>query len=128
MSFYRRHLCRMDPWPECLNRTFEKMGRQVYEHLWGPSEFTIRGTLKGFERAGRLGELAVPVLFTCGRHDEATPETTASYHRMLPGSELAVFEDASHSHHLEKAAEYLALIREFTTRAESPRARDHYQP
>ena len=128
MSFYRRHLCRMDPWPECLNRTFENMGRQVYEHLWGPSEFTIRGTLKGFERAGRLGELAAPVLFTCGRHDEATPETTSSYHRMLPGSELAVFEDASHSHHLEKAVEYLALVRAFLSRAESPRARDHRQP
>lgn len=24
MAFYRRHLCRMDPWPECLNRTLEK--------------------------------------------------------------------------------------------------------
>ena len=25
MVFYRRHLCRVDPWPDCLNRTFEKV-------------------------------------------------------------------------------------------------------
>lgn len=123
LVFYRRHLCLLDPWPECLNRTFGKMGRQVYEHMWGPSEFTIRGTLKGFERAGRLGELPVPALFTCGRHDEATPETTAFYRRLMPGSELAVFEDASHSHHLEKAGKYLSLVRDFIHRAELlPRA------
>ena len=23
LVFYRRHLCRLDPWPECLNRAFE---------------------------------------------------------------------------------------------------------
>ncbi|MEI6632595.1 MAG: hypothetical protein WCP22_02120 [Chlamydiota bacterium] len=42
--------------------------------------------------------------------------------------ELAVFEDAPHSHHLEKAAKYLALVGAFLSRAESPRARDHCQP
>lgn len=86
------------------------------------------GTLKGFERAERLREIEVPALFTCGRHNEATPETTAHYHRMLPGSELAVIEGASHNHHLEKAADYLALVRAFLSRAEPPRARGQSQP
>ncbi len=58
-------------------------------------------------------EIAAPVLFTCGRYDEATPETTAYYHNMLPGSQIKVFEDASHQHHLEKPAEYLQVLSDF---------------
>jgi proline iminopeptidase len=113
MEYYRRHLCRIDPWPDCLKTSFEKMAPQVYEYLWGPSEFTITGTLSSYERVDRLREIRVPVLFTCGRYDEATPDATAYYHTMLPGSELVIFEDASHEHHLEKEEEYLSAVRKF---------------
>jgi proline iminopeptidase len=75
-----------------------------------------------------LEGFALPVLFTCGRHDEATPETTVFYRRMRPGSKLAVLEDASHSHHLERAADYLALVRDFITRVDAVRAPDQFQP
>ncbi len=118
LAYYRRHLCRLDPWPECLNRTFERMGLPVYQQMWGPSEFTITGMLKDYERAGQLKEIRLPALFTCGRFDEATPETTAYYRSCLPGAELAVFEDASHTHHLEKTDEYLAVVGDFLNRAE----------
>jgi proline iminopeptidase len=115
MHYYRRHVCRLDPWPECFNRTLEKFGKPAYEAMWGPSEFTITGHLRDYERAERLREIAQPVLFTCGRHDEATPETTAFYHRMQmnPWSELVIFEEASHGHHLEKPEEFLGKLRDF---------------
>jgi proline-specific peptidase len=96
----------------------EKMGVPVYEYMWGPSEFTVTGTLKDYERAEKLKEIKVPVLFTCGQYDEATPDSTAYYQSMLPGSELAVFEDASHNHHLEKPVEYIRTVRAFLSRAE----------
>ncbi len=118
MAYYRRHLCRLDPWPECLTRTFEQMGLPVYEQMWGPSEFTVTGTLKDYERAEQLKEIRLPALFTCGRFDEATPATTAFYQSRLPGAELAVFEDASHAHHLEKTAAYLAVVGDFLYRTE----------
>jgi hypothetical protein len=35
----------------------------------------------------------MPLLFTCGRHDEASPETVASFRDVVPGAEMAVFED-----------------------------------
>lgn len=118
MTYYSIHMCRLDPSPDCMNRTMEKMGYEVYEQMWGPSEFTITGTLKGYERADRLKEISVPTLFTCGRYDEATPSTTAYYHSLLPGSEIAIFEDASHQHHLEKAEEYLKVVRNFIDKTE----------
>jgi proline iminopeptidase len=121
--YYNRYVCRLDPWPECLSRAFQKFGSDVYKYMWGPSEFTVTGTLKGFERAGRLKEIKVPVLFTCGRFDEATPATTAYYQSMLPGSEMAIFEGASHSHHLEKTGEFIRVVRDFLSRAEAKRSR-----
>ena len=113
MAFYRLHLCRMDPWPECLQRTVDRMGQEVYSYMWGASEFTLTGTLKDFERADYLGKINVPTLFTCGRYDESTPNATAYYSSKLPGSRVVVFEDASHNHHLEKKEEYLRVVREF---------------
>ena len=119
MTYYKIHMCRLDPWPDCMNRTFEKFGTEVYEQMWGPSEFTITGTLKDYEREDMLKKISVPTLFTCGRYDEATPSSTAYYHSMLPGSEIVIFEDASHQHHLEKTGEYLEVVRNFIDKTEN---------
>lgn len=116
--FYSKHVCRLNPWPEAMNRTIEKMGVPVYQSMCGPSEFTMTGSLKNTELVNRLKEIKVPVLFTCGRYDEATPETTAIYQQALPGSEMVVIEDASHEHHLEKPQEYLERVRNFLRRIE----------
>jgi proline-specific peptidase len=113
MVFYKRHLCRMESWPEPLLRTIDRLGHEVYRYMWGPSEFTLTGVLKDFERAESLGKIDIPTLFTCGRYDEATPEATAYYSGKLPGSRFIVIEDASHEHHLEKPEEYLLAVRKF---------------
>jgi proline-specific peptidase len=122
MQYYKRHMCRLDPWPECLTRTFEKLRHAVYEYMWGPSEFTITGVLKNYDRTARLKEIAIPTLFTCGQYDEATPDATTYYHTMLPGSEIAILEDASHQHHIEKTERYMRVVRSFLHRAESSTA------
>ncbi|NSW85324.1 MAG: proline iminopeptidase-family hydrolase [Syntrophobacteraceae bacterium] len=118
MAFYRRHVCRLDPWPDCLQQTVEGLNQAVYRHMWGPSEFTVTGVLRDYERVGRLREINIPVLFTCGRYDEASPATTAYYSAELPGSELAVIEDSSHEHHLEKPEQFVAVVRDFLHRCE----------
>lgn len=117
-AYYHRHVCRLDPWPDCLTKTFERQNSDIYLQMWGPSEFTVTGSLSGFERAGHLHGIAVPALFTCGEFDEAAPATTAYYHHMMPGSEIAVFEGAAHEHHLEQTDAYLATVREFLAKAE----------
>jgi proline-specific peptidase len=118
MKYYMRHVCRLDPWPDCLTRSIDKAGQAVYEHMWGPSEFTMIGTLKDYERAKDLIKIKVPVLFTAGQYDEATPAATNYYASMLPGSKVAIFEDASHEHHLEKREEYIKVVRKFLRDAE----------
>ncbi|MDD2337552.1 MAG: proline iminopeptidase-family hydrolase [Geobacteraceae bacterium] len=123
MAYYKIHVCRLDPWPECLNRSFEKLNLPMYGYMWGPSEFTVTGVLKNYERIERLKEIAIPVLFTCGSFDEATPATTKYYQKNLPRSEIHVFEDASHEHHLEKPKEYRQVVRDLLRRAEKKHVR-----
>jgi proline-specific peptidase len=118
LEFYKKHLCRLDPWPDCLNRSFSKIGQEVYNRMWGPSEFTPLGILKDYDRVPRLAEIDLPVLLTCGRYDEATPEATRLYQSQLPASEMYILEDASHNHHLEQEDEYLSLVRSFLRRCE----------
>ena len=116
--FYRRHVCRLDPWPEALERTFSAMNPTVYLYMWGPSEFDPLGTLRDADYTSVLPTLRFPVLFTCGEFDEATPETTAYYCSQTPRAEMAVLEGTSHVHHLEAPEKFLALVRAFLRRAE----------
>jgi proline iminopeptidase len=117
--FYRNYLCRLNPWPEYLSKSMELMGVEVYEYMWGPSEFTMTGTLKDADLCDRLDQIKIPVLFTCGEFDEATPATTRIYQSKLPGSEIYVFKDASHSHLLEKPDEYCKVARNFLKKSEN---------
>jgi len=118
-AFYQRHVCRVNPWPDCLNRSFAKFGAGVYRYMWGPSEFTQTGTLHGRDLVSDLKNITIPTLFTCGQWDEATPATTKYYQTNLPGSEIVIFEEASHAHHIEKTVEYLKVVRAFLTKSET---------
>ena len=113
MEYYRRHICRMDPWPDCLNRMFERIAAPIYLHMWGPSEFTIRGTLRHCDKTPVLATLRLPVLYTCGEFDEATPMTVLDYSDRTDGSVMKVFAGASHMHYLEAEEEYIAVVRGF---------------
>jgi proline-specific peptidase len=116
--YYKMHLCRLKDWPDPLKRTMSKMNNEIYNYMWGPSEFTINGILKNYDRTGDLGRIKIPVLFTCGRFDESVPSTTAIYRNAIPGAEISIFEGASHEHHLENIDEYNETLRGFLHRAE----------
>ncbi|MCF8228370.1 MAG: proline iminopeptidase-family hydrolase [Bacteroidales bacterium] len=118
MIFYSKHVCRLDPWPEDLLTAMEKIGYGVYGYMWGPSEFTMTGTLKNADVTEYLTDLDMPVLYTCGEYDEATPATTEYYKNLTPGAEMHVFENASHEHHLESQKAFNQVLRDFLNRAE----------
>lgn len=121
MVFYRRHLCRLDPWPEPLRRSFVKMTRdpEVYHTMNGPSEFHVTGRLRDWDITARLGEIRVPTLVISGRHDEATPAIAQTVHRGIPGAKWVLFEDSSHSVHLEEPERFLQVVGEFFDQVEA---------
>jgi proline iminopeptidase len=110
---YHRHLCRLDPYPSDFQVSLERMAMPVYETMWGPNEFTCTGNLQSWDRTNRLGEINVPTLITVGRYDEVTPSCAETMHRGIAGSKLVLFENSSHSAHLEEPDAYLQTLRGF---------------
>jgi L-proline amide hydrolase len=121
MEFYKRHVCRLDPWPEEVVRSFGAMESDptVYATMNGPTEFTVVGTIAGFDITDRLGEIDVPVLLVSGEHDEVRPEVVAAMHERLRASEWVLFEDSSHMPHLEESERFLSGVSAFLAQVES---------
>jgi proline-specific peptidase len=116
LSVYREHFCRLNPWPAGLERSFAETGASVYYTMNGPSEFSVTGTLKDWDVMDRLGEITVPTLLVGGRYDECRPSHLEEMHRRIPGSELAIIEDASHLCFAEQPAEFTTLVNRFLAR------------
>ena len=114
--FMHRHFCRKRKTPPELARSFEAMNTKLSKHMWGNTEFSCSGPLSGFDAGPLLANIAAPVLFTCGEHDESTPDANRHFAVMTPGAELDVFEGASHTAFLERPAVYLDALRTFFDR------------
>lgn len=123
VTFYRRHLCRVDPWPEPLVRSSLRMNRHVYEAMWGPTDFYATGATRGYDRTPDLPRLTMPVMFLCGRYDNATPETTDWYRSLAAGAEMTVFEHSSHVPMNEEPEAFVDVVRKFLVRVDRSFAR-----
>jgi L-proline amide hydrolase len=118
MEFYKRHVCRIDPFPDCVQRTFAGLAEHpdVYMTMQGPNEFVITGTLRTWDITARLPEISVPALITAGAYDEFTPVQARRVHEGIPGSELVTFENASHTQFVEESERYLEVVSDFLDR------------
>lgn len=111
--FYRRHLCRTDPCPPELLRSFDLMNAHCYGAMWGPSEFTCTRVLRDYEGAQALAGIRVSTLVTCGTFEEATPTSTERFAAMIPRAAFEVFATASHLAFIEDRPAYIARLRAF---------------
>lgn len=97
-SFYTRHLSRKS-WPyipnvECDN--VPDFNEQVYNYMWGPTEFKVTGTLKDFDRTPDLHKITEPILFVTGEYDEARPETMYKFQNLARNANVEIICDAAH--------------------------------
>jgi proline-specific peptidase len=106
-------VCRLDPWPDGLERSFAQAGYDVYNTMNGPSEFTVTGTLRTWDIMDRLGEIYVPTLLVGGRYDECRPSHLTEMRRRIRGSRLAIIEEASHLCFAEQPAEFMEIVNSF---------------
>jgi proline iminopeptidase len=119
--FYARHLCRVEPTPADMQRSFERLNEAVYHTMNGPSEFAVIGTLRDMDCSPRLRQIACPVLFTCGEFDEAAPSSVRRYAGMTPKARFEVFAGASHTPHLEVSDAYFTILADFLADADGHR-------
>lgn len=117
--FNKNFVCRLDRYPEWLKQGSQYKNPEVYNIMWGPSEFTVLGNLKEFDCTARLKEINCPTLYTCGRFDEATPETTQYFSDLTPGSAFYVYENSAHMPYIEEPEEFLRVVANFLKTSDS---------
>jgi L-proline amide hydrolase len=122
--FYDRHVCRTKPTPEPFRRTIDCLtaNPEVYNYMNGPSEFHVIGTIKDWDVTDRLGEIRLPTLVMSGRHDEATPTIARAVTDGIPGARWELFENSSHTCHLEEPERALRVVDDFLTEVEAAQA------
>jgi proline-specific peptidase len=118
-QFYRRHVCRLNPLPDCVERGLAGKARQAYETIWGRQEWTPTGLLRDWDIRPRLSEIVVPTLITSGRYDMCTPELAEEAQRLIPGSQRVLFEESSHTAFVEEPQRFRAVLAGFLERSEA---------
>lgn len=111
--YYQHFIAKKLPWDQNIGNTFTQANLEIYNYMWGPSEFTATGILKDYEGSDKLPRVKVPTLFITGEYDEARPETVEYYQSLIPHSKYAMIEDAAHLTMHDKPEENNQVIEDF---------------
>jgi len=121
-EFYGKYLCRHGKGNRYFERSLGGLSEEVYGTMWGPSEFSVKGNLKDFDRVSELASIPVPTLFLCGEFDECTPATTREYANQAPGSEFVEIKGSAHLTTIDAPTATARVVRRFLARVESKSA------
>lgn len=111
-EYYRRHVCKLDPYPDYIARSFDQMGED-YMVMQGASEFVITGKMKDYDVTAGLPHVKLPTLVTSGQLDEATPLIAKQVTDLIPGAKWELFEGGTHCCHAEMPELYNEVVEKF---------------
>ena len=113
-QIYYAHFLNRQPQDSAdLNANDSSFGKNVYEYMWGPSEFTCEGNLKHYDRLNDLSSITIPTLFIAGEYDEARPSTVQLYQSKVKGSKFALIHNSGHVTMHDNPKENIEVIKEF---------------
>ena len=101
-NFYKKHLCRLEEWPDGFNRTMKHVNSEIYVMMQGPSEFGVAGRLLNWDIKSRLKELKVPTLMIGAKFDTMDPKAMEEQSKLVQkgrylycpnGSHLSMWDD-----------------------------------
>lgn len=100
-NFYKQHLCRLQNWPDPLNRAFSHSGSmevpsQIYVIMQGPSEFGISGRLTNWDIKNRLKEIKIPTLMVGAKFDTMDPKAMEEQSKMVQNGRYLYCPNGSH--------------------------------
>jgi proline iminopeptidase len=119
-SFYARHLSRKS-WPSIPNIECENVpefNEQIYNFMWGPTEFTATGTLLDFDRTDDLDTIEEPILFVTGEYDEALPERMYEYQKLCNNASVEIIDVAAHKTMIDQPEKLKEAIERFLKKVE----------
>jgi proline iminopeptidase len=101
-NFYHQHLCRLQNWPDPLNRSMKHVNAVIYTMMQGPSEFSASGRLLNWDRKKDLKNITVPTLMIGAKYDTMDPKAMEEQSKLVKngsylycpnGSHLAMWDD-----------------------------------
>lgn len=98
--------------PERID-SFNGFNDDLYRVMWGPSEFSVTGSLRDWSATGWMGEIQQPTLVISGEFDEVTPGMSEHAAQLLPNAHYEVVEGGAHLVHVENPESYLTVLRDF---------------
>jgi proline iminopeptidase len=101
---------------------------EIYQIMWGPTEFHATGNLSTFDVTSGLKQLTMPTMIIVGRYDEVRLETAVKFQGMIRGSAIKVLENSGHMAPLEEYEAYSAMLQEFLRKVDSRAAARHPPP
>jgi proline iminopeptidase len=110
---YKVFICRLDPWPDPLERSLEGWNQHVYNTIQGRNEFEVTGSLKGWDRWADLPEIKVPTLTIGARYDEMDPEDMRRMATLMPKGQAWISETGSHMSMYDDQQNYFRALLEF---------------
>ncbi|KAG6852610.1 hypothetical protein C0991_010481 [Blastosporella zonata] len=133
--FYKRHVCRLEAWPDELNASFAAMKDDptvyhvmsvitcyhcgdpnngvVFLDRNGPSEFTITGTLKTWSIIDILHTIKPPTLLINSVYDEAQDVCVLPFFNRIPRVKWVQFANSSHVPLFEERERYMQVVGDF---------------
>jgi len=95
-ELYPKMICRIQPWPEPLMRSFRLVNMKIYVQMQGHSEFVVTGNLKGWDSWARLPDIKVKALVLGAQNDEMGPDDCRKMAMAMPNAEVAICPKGSH--------------------------------
>jgi L-proline amide hydrolase len=118
MAYHTRWVCRRDPFPDHVMRSFMNPSQDIYATMQGP-EWNVTGNLKNWDVTDQLGTRDLLVLVTSGRYDEMTPALVRPLVDGIGGARWEVFQESAHLAMAEEPDCYREVIAPFLARAET---------
>jgi len=118
---YKKHVCRTDPWPDPVQRTFRNLNHQIYNYMQGPNEFLVTGTFKDWDRWSDLQKIHVPTLVIGARYDEMNPRDLRRMGKLIPYSRVKICKNGSHMAMYDDQESYINALIKFIKDVEKNR-------
>jgi len=107
---YSRYLCRLQAWPEPVERALRNMNQKIYNYMQGPNEFVITGRLKNWERWADLPKIHVPTLVMGARYDTMSADDLRKMAASMLHAEAWISEKGSHLAMYDDQAAYFRKL------------------
>ena len=94
-------------------KRFPKTNREIYEKMWGKSEFYGTGTLVDWNVEDKLHTIDVPTLILSGALDESTPAMNELMNKEIKNSKWILLKKSHHIGYVEETDLVLKSILDF---------------